>query len=748
MSNKLDKNSKPTTIPVQHIQPEKLQESQESPVFFESNGFKVLRQLTPDELQNKPADVVITDEGFNMNGINDTTTIEGLKSLNGTSISQLEYEMRPSKLSYSGFLGVDESLLQVLANDNDIVLKMELNHQQIAEFLDYFKKALKVGYKEEGSNKKHAFEYNGRIFIFEIEAWRGSQQSPFNDDLYSNIDCSLVCLDDGSRINYSGLLPEMIRRYGFYEGTKVSYRVDPKSIAEIAGFSPKSEEEPVAKLVQDEESVVEINTIAQLQRISNLAQCGKNLIFAKNCSICPDSFETLVYYLEMLDSNYNLNGLSPSSIRSITSRIVNDNLNPQIFEVSSDMDTNMDTTLIHTVPTYFSQLKPAVLRSIQGIKFNSESSYELKIFLKECLDQLMINNTDESTDHHHEYFSGLLQKVEINSESALIIYKEILYYYESFKSPDERLKFIETIETAMPTLKEQIIVLHKQVRMDVSDNDSLEQLLISYADFIKQYQIYEETISSLVDFARRIGGKSVNKEAMFQLYLALSTENDKSSHIQREAMQKLGLEPELLHYAYIAARGNNSFNPRIEIVINQLFNGAAKKMQDIEKASIELPANIDDAAKHAALEIITGIIKEHFKVSLEEFISQINTKASELQQNTELQDNDELGQLSEIDILNVFLGLRVPPFKNFLTSSFVRKKFTGEFSKLVSVSIDRGAINTIPETVINEGYLSETIRRVEIDGQEFTIEKYKIRTGNLTLRLENDDKVSLYMREG
>lgn len=740
MSNKIDNSESPLNLD-QHIQTEK---TQEPSMFFESNGFKVLRQLTPEELKLKPADVITTDEGFKINGINDTNEIKGLNSLNGISIYKLEADMKPSKLSDSGFIGIDESLLQVLANDNNTVLKMDLNHQQIADFLEYFKKAFDVVFKNEASYEKHAFEYNGRIFIFEIEAWRGIQESPFNDGTFTNTDCNLVCLQDGSSINYSGILPEMIRRYGFYEGTKVSYRLDPKSIAEIAGFLPKSKEDPVAQLVKDDKSVVEIKTIEQLKRLRTLAHCGKDLTFASNCSICPDSLETLIYYLRFLHDDYNLKSASPSSIINITSRIIKDNLNSQTFEVSPDTAFEDMDTLCNAVPTYFSPLSQDVLRSIKRIKFNSENSYELKIFLKKCLDQLMKKHTDESTNTHDEYFSGLLQKLEINNESTLIIFKEISYYYESFKSQNEKLKFIETIETIMPTLKDQIISLYLQVRMDVGDNDSMEQLLISFADFRKQYQMYEETISSLVDFARRIGGKSVNKEDMFQLYLALSTKNDQSSQMQIEAMQKLGLEPELINYAYIAARWVNSTNPRIDHVINQLFNGAAKNMQDIEIASNKLPANLDEAAKNDVLKIITGIIKKQCKVSLEEFIFQINTKAAELVQNKELKENNEFLTIKEIDILNIYLGLSLPSFKNFLISSFVKKNITEAYGNPVEVSIDTDAINTIPETVIKDGYFTETIRKIIIDGQEFIIEKHKIRTGDKSLRL-NGEKISLYI---
>ena len=43
-------------------------------------------------------------------------------------------------------------------------------------------------------------------------------------------------LDNGKKLEYSGLVPRMIERYGFYEGKGTSFRVEPKQILEVFDF--------------------------------------------------------------------------------------------------------------------------------------------------------------------------------------------------------------------------------------------------------------------------------------------------------------------------------------------------------------------------------------------------------------------------------------------------------------------------------------------------------------------------------
>ena len=74
--------------------------------------------------------------GFVVGGKNSTALILGLKEIAGLPIAKLEKSMRPGALSEKGFLGKDERLLDVLAEDNRFVVeKSGLTHQELARHL-------------------------------------------------------------------------------------------------------------------------------------------------------------------------------------------------------------------------------------------------------------------------------------------------------------------------------------------------------------------------------------------------------------------------------------------------------------------------------------------------------------------------------------------------------------------------------------------------------------------------------------
>ena len=71
--------------------------------------------------------------GFVVGGKNTTDRILELKELAGLPIDKLEKSMRPGASSDKGFLGKDERLLEILAEDNRFVVeKRGLTHQELA----------------------------------------------------------------------------------------------------------------------------------------------------------------------------------------------------------------------------------------------------------------------------------------------------------------------------------------------------------------------------------------------------------------------------------------------------------------------------------------------------------------------------------------------------------------------------------------------------------------------------------------
>ena len=175
-----------------------------------------------------------TASGFVIGGKNDTALIRKLTSINGRTIAELEKDMRPDAKSEvsskKGFLGNYEKLLEILAGDNQYVVEeLQLSHQIIARHL----LALgAIGVKQ----SEKPFRYEGVQYKVTMYPARGYQLSPFYDDTKTNMAVAVENLDAETKLTYSLLVPQMIERYGFYEGTGTPYRLDPKQALKVLTF--------------------------------------------------------------------------------------------------------------------------------------------------------------------------------------------------------------------------------------------------------------------------------------------------------------------------------------------------------------------------------------------------------------------------------------------------------------------------------------------------------------------------------
>ncbi len=87
--------------------------------------------------------------------------------------------------------------------------------------------------------KGREFNYKGRRFTIQPTAYRGMQFSPFEDKTGTNLNMTIKNENTGISLSCSGLLPDMILRYGFYEGKGTSYRLAPSQIIEVFDFLKK-----------------------------------------------------------------------------------------------------------------------------------------------------------------------------------------------------------------------------------------------------------------------------------------------------------------------------------------------------------------------------------------------------------------------------------------------------------------------------------------------------------------------------
>ena len=175
------------------------------------------------------------DTEFVLNAKNETSLIQNLPTIAGKTILDLEKQMRPGAAgeqgSVKGFLGPKESLLDVMAKDNQLVVeKHGLTHQQLAAPL------LILNELDKKKKQSGVLIYGKSTFyIGQFRSSNGYQHSPFGDELKTSHVYTVVNTSTNKKLQFSPLVPMMIYRYGFYEGLGTPYRVPPEKIIDFFG---------------------------------------------------------------------------------------------------------------------------------------------------------------------------------------------------------------------------------------------------------------------------------------------------------------------------------------------------------------------------------------------------------------------------------------------------------------------------------------------------------------------------------
>ncbi len=179
--------------------------------------------------------------GFIVGGKNETALIAKLPSIAGRTIKQLEKDMRPGALSTLGFMGKDESLLEILVADNRFVVEQKgLTHQELGRHLHIVGQ---IAVKH-GQEKPFEFLYHGKRYKATAQTFRGIVNSPFEDGTKANTAANVWNVATGKTIAFSLLIPHIVERYGFYEGKGTTYRVDPRTILDVFDFISSEKDRP------------------------------------------------------------------------------------------------------------------------------------------------------------------------------------------------------------------------------------------------------------------------------------------------------------------------------------------------------------------------------------------------------------------------------------------------------------------------------------------------------------------------
>ncbi len=199
-------------------------------------------KVDPKTLGIEPCPVEKDEKtGFLVGGKNETARIAKLPSIAGRTIKQLEKDMRPGVLSRLGFLGKDESLLEILAADNRFVVETKgLTHQELGKHL-HIVGAIAVKHAQDNP---YEFLYHGKRFKATAKTFPNFVESPFDDGTRANAAVNLWNVASGKTIAFSTLVPHIVERYGFYEGKGTTYRVEPQAILDAFDFLTRDKAKP------------------------------------------------------------------------------------------------------------------------------------------------------------------------------------------------------------------------------------------------------------------------------------------------------------------------------------------------------------------------------------------------------------------------------------------------------------------------------------------------------------------------
>jgi hypothetical protein len=162
---------------------------------------------------------------------------------------EVEARMRPGRFSQVGFLGADESLVDVLAMDTKTLAGMSLTASVLAEGLA----ALLEPVVASGRSSARVGHYK-----IVVHRYKGFQICPFASDPhrsqcqdgwgvhYASIDWRIRNVRTGQELAGPGLIVHLVGAHGFFEGLRSTYRVGPQALAQLLELGPYAASRPGA----------------------------------------------------------------------------------------------------------------------------------------------------------------------------------------------------------------------------------------------------------------------------------------------------------------------------------------------------------------------------------------------------------------------------------------------------------------------------------------------------------------------
>lgn len=213
------------------------------------------------EANGKGMQLVVSEEFPNLHatGVHAEDELDRATGITGYPLSVIDCIARPRAFSYEGFIAEDESVIDVLKGDNEIVRALGLEHPKLAMPLFHLWNLMRLNLPTE------CMIYNGQRVRFRGNPTKSCQESIFRDEIRGTWDITLhrdlspherdflarrySQLGEGGLADLEARLthlrigemnPFYIMRYGFYEGHTM-WRADPIAIAFIFGLRSAEE---------------------------------------------------------------------------------------------------------------------------------------------------------------------------------------------------------------------------------------------------------------------------------------------------------------------------------------------------------------------------------------------------------------------------------------------------------------------------------------------------------------------------
>jgi hypothetical protein len=153
------------------------------------------------------------------------------------------------------YLGPEEKLAPLLQADDKTVSDHGTTHNEIATTLESL--------IEKAMAKEDTPGYQ-----LSVEKWRGSEEPPLKNVRSACRD--IIIKKDDEEIEFSEMMPDLIRNYGFYGGRNTPYRFDPDKLIRFSGIERSSR----VGLLSSEVATGQSSTVSQSATVRKAESVG------------------------------------------------------------------------------------------------------------------------------------------------------------------------------------------------------------------------------------------------------------------------------------------------------------------------------------------------------------------------------------------------------------------------------------------------------------------------------------------